>query len=230
MMKRVVDVIILIGKQGLALRGHRESLTNINSKKENFITVPEFLSIYDPTIRNDLEKVCQQQELEKSPELKVKGKRSKATKAKGRGSKLTFLSNRTQNNVIDVIGKEIKCAIVKQIKYSKACALIADTMPDVSHHEHCVRVVGKHSYCFEHLLCCTGASSTTVRNLYNTIFNALKPEGVTFEKLVTQTYDGAIVQDEIGNHMVYMHCYAHTLNLVLSDLASAAINVVCNLE
>lgn len=105
-MKCVVDVIILIGKQGLAFRRYRESLANINSNKGNFFTVLEFLSIYDLTIRNHLEKVRQQQELEKSAELKVKGKRNKATKAKGRGSKLTFLSNRTQNNVIDVIGRK----------------------------------------------------------------------------------------------------------------------------
>lgn len=174
-MKCVVDVIILIGKQGLAFRRYRESLANINSNNGNFFTVLEFLSIYDLTIRNHLEKVRQQQELEKSAELKVKGKCNKATKAKGRGSKLTFLSNRTQNNVIDVIGKEIKCAIVKQIKCSKAWALIADTTPDVSHHDQlriCVRVVDKYGYCFEHLLCCTRASSTTARNLYDTVFNA----------------------------------------------------------
>ena len=145
----------------------------------------EFFSIYDPKIRDHLEKVRQQQELEKSAELKVKGKRNKATKAKGRGSKLIFLSNRTQNKVIDVIGKEIKCDIVKQVKCSKAWALIADTTPDVSYHEQlsiCVRVVEKYSYCFEHLLGCTRASSTTAINLYDTIFNALKSEGVTYSQ------------------------------------------------
>ena len=40
-------------------------------------------------------------------------------------------------------------------------------------------------------------------------------------------YNGlqAIFRDEIGSHIVYTHCYAHTLNLVLSDSASTAINV-----
>jgi hypothetical protein len=131
-----------------------------------------------------------------------------------------------------VIGKLVKSAIVKSINDCKAWALIADTTPDVSHHEQlsiCVRIVDKYGYCFEHLLCCTRASGTTARSLFDTIMKALKAEGVTFGKIVTQTYDGAsnmsgycnglqaIVQKEIGNHVVYTHCYAHTLNLVLSD-------------
>ena len=31
---------------------------------------------------------------------------------------------------------------------------------------------------------------------------------------------------KIGSHVVYVHCYAHTLNLVLSDSAGAAIDVI----
>ena len=66
----------------------------------------------------------------------------------------------------------------------------------------------------------------------------LKSKGVTFSKLVAQTYDGAsnmsgcynglqsIIKDKIRSHVVYVHCYAHTLNLVLSDSASAAIDAI----
>lgn len=61
---------------------------------------------------------------------------------------------------------------------------------------------------------------------------AFKSVGVTFDKLIAQTYDGAsnmngcynglqdVLREEVGKHVVYMHCYAHTLNLVLSDSAS----------
>ena len=90
----------------------------------------------------------------------------------------------------------------------------------------------------EHLLCCKRASGTTAQELYTTIVEALKSEGVSFDKLVAQTYDGAsnmsgcynglqaIMKDAIGSHVVYTHCYAHTFNLVLSDSAGAAINVI----
>ena len=55
--------------------------------------------------------------------------------AKGRGAKLTFLSNDTQNNAINIIGKEISSEIVKEIGNCRAWALIADTTPDIRHHE-----------------------------------------------------------------------------------------------
>ncbi|CAB3976750.1 Hypothetical predicted protein [Paramuricea clavata] len=182
-MKCVVDTIVLLGKQGLAFRGHCESLTCTNNMG-SFIAVLEFLSIYDATIRDHLEKVRQQQKSENSTGSTVKRKGTRVKKARGWGSKLTFLSNRTQNKVIDVIGKLVKSAIVKSINDCKAWALIADTTPDVSHHEQhsiCVRIVDKYGYCFEHLLCCTRASGTTARSLFNTIMKALKAEGVTFE-------------------------------------------------
>ena len=62
--------------------------------------------------------------------------------------------------------------------------------------------------------------------------------GVTFEKLVAQTYDvasnmsgcnnglQAIIKEKIGSHVLYVHCYPLTLNLVLSDSAGVAINVI----
>ena len=97
----------------------------------------------------------------------------------------------------------------------------------------------------ELLLCCERASGTTAQLLRVCIMEAFQSRGVTFDKLVAQTYDGAsnmsgcynglqaIIRHEIGKHVVYTHCYAYTLNLVLSDSASSAIDVSCffdNLE
>ena len=56
--------------------------------------------------------------------------------------------------------------------------------------------------------------------------------------MVAQTYDGAsnmsgcynglqaIIKEKVGDHVVYVHCYAHTLNLVLSDSAGASVQVI----
>ena len=193
-----------------------------------------YLADYDMTIRRHLEKVRQKQELLASKDGGAKG-------AKGRGSKLTFLSNDSQNTLAAVIGNEIASKIVKRIHNCKAWALIIDTTPDVSHHEQlstCVRIVNNIGSCTEHLLSCFRASGTTATELYTSVSEMLKSKGVTFSKLVAQTYDGAsdmsgcynglqsIIKDKIGSHVVYVHCYAHTLNLVLSDFASAAIDVI----
>ena len=175
------------------------------------------------TIRRHLEKVRQKQELLASKDGGAKG-------AKGRGSKLTFLSNDSQNTLVAVIGNEIASKIVKRIHNCKAWALIIDTKPDVSHHEQllstCVRIVNNIGSCTEYLLSCCRASGTTATELYTSISEMLKFKGVTFSKLVSQTYDGAsnltecynelqsIIKDKIGSHVVYVHCYAHTLRPV----------------
>ena len=96
--------------------------------------------------------------------------------------------------------------------------MIADTTPDVTHKEQlsvCVKIVDEVGDCSEHLLSCQRASGTSAVPLYNTIATALESRGVTCEKLVAQTYDGAS----------HMNGYTHTLNQVLDDSASVVINV-----
>ena len=123
----------------------------------------------------------------------------------------------------------------------RAWAIIADTTPDISKHEQpsiCIRVVTRTGQCSEHLLFCKRASGTTSLEIYNCIAAALTNKGISFEKLVAQTYDGAsnmsgcynglqaIIKEKVGDHVVYVHCYAHRLNLVLSDSAGASIQVI----
>ena len=234
-MKRVVDTVVHLGKQGLAFRGHRESLIDDpEANKGNFLESLNYLSAYDATTANHLEKVRHQQAMTKRRKGGKKG-------AKGRGSKLTFLSNDTQNNLINIIGKEIASQIVKEIGSCRAWALIADTTPDVSHHEQlsiCARIVNRNGKCSEHLLSCKRAYGTKAMELYNLISETLISKGVSFDKLVAQTYDGAsnmsgchnglqaIIKEKVGEHVAFVHCYAHTLNLVLSDSASVAVPVI----
>lgn len=89
-----------------------------------------------------------------------------------------------------------------------------------------------------HLLSCQRATGTKANELYNAMMTTFELQGVTFEKLVAQTYDGAsnmsgcynglqaLVKQHVGNPVVFVHCSAHTLNLVLSDAAGVAINVI----
>ena len=62
--------------------------------------------------------------------------------------------------------------------------------------------------------------------IYNLISEKLISKSVSFDKLVAQTYDGAsnmsgcynglqaIIKEKVGEHVAFVHCYAHTLNLV----------------
>ena len=203
-MKHVVDTTVHLGKQGLGFRGHRESLIDDpEANKGNFLESLNYLSAYDATTANHLEKVGDQQAMTKRRKGGKKG-------AKGHGSKLTFLSNDTQNNLISIIGKEISSC--------RAWALITDTTPDVSHYEQlsiCTRIVNRNGKCSEHLLSCKRAYGTKAMELYNLISETLISKGVSFDKLVAQTYDGAsnmsgcynglqaIIKEKVGEHVAF---------------------------
>ena len=70
------------------------------------------------------------------------------------------------------------------------------------------------------------------------IFSTLQSKNVSFEKLIAQSYDGAsnmsgcygglqaLIKDQIKPNILYIHCYAHTLNLVLADPVAIAVDVV----
>lgn len=156
-MKRIVDTIIFLGKQGLAFRGHRECLNHPALNTGNFLEALKYLSKYDSTTENHLEKAKIDQEMLDARQASKRG-------AKGRGSKLTFLSKTSQNAVINIIGEEIATETVKMIRDCRAWALTVDTTPDVSKHEQlsiCIRVVTRTGQCSKHLLFCKRAPRTT---------------------------------------------------------------------
>ena len=159
----------------------------------------------------------------------------------GRGSKLTFMSNDIQNKLINIISKETALDIVNLMKGSAAWALIADTTSDVSKHEQlslCVRVVSQSDNVSEHLLFCTRALPTTAKQLLNHVADELERLAVPYDNQVAQTYDGASNMSrrykglqakfrELSGeeHIIFLHCYVHTLNLVLGDTASTSLDV-----
>ena len=110
-MKRVVDVIIFLGRPGLSFRGHRESLANPGLNTGIFLETLKLLSQYDQPINEHLEKVRFHQE--EHSKTNISNKNGKGVK--GRGSWLTFLSNDIQNKIINIIGKEISSVIVQKI-------------------------------------------------------------------------------------------------------------------
>ena len=120
-----------------------------------------------------------------------------------------------------------------------AWSLIADTTPDVSRKEQlsiCVRIVHNNGRCTEHILSCVHALGTKAVNLFQLIKMTLQSCNITYKKLVGQAYDGAsntsgcynglqaLIKQEVGKKAVFVHCYAHVLNLVLSDCSSVALD------
>ena len=130
--------------------------------------------------------------------------------------------------------------ITKQIKECLAWSLIVDTTPDLTHTEQlsiCLRIVATDGKITEHLLGCNKAEITTGKSLFEIFVKAFESKGVSLEKLKAQTNVGAsnmsgrcnglqaIIKEKIGKHVLYVHCYAHLLNLVMSDSVGAGMNV-----
>ena len=93
----------------------------------------------------------------------------------------------------------------------------------------CDRIVNSDGTTTEHIFASKRARGTTAMALFAVIIKAFDSKDVSFEKLVAQTYDGAsnrsgcynglqaIIKEKVGDHVIYVHCYAHSLNLVLKD-------------
>ncbi|KAL5481248.1 hypothetical protein EMCRGX_G021378 [Ephydatia muelleri] len=208
-LERIVKVLMLLGRQGLPIRGHREMMTDSMTNTGNFLETLKLLSTYDPPLQEHLEKIIERHQSASEG----------SSGQKGRGSVLTFMSYKSQNKLISIINEHITCTIVKAIHNCRAWSLMADTTPDISHHER-------------------RAPGTTAEDLYGVIMSVLKLRDVSFDKLIAQAYDGAsnmsgcynglqsLIQTRINPNILYVHCYAHCLNLVISDAAATSVDVV----
>ena len=206
LLERIVDVVFLLGNQGLAFRGDNENMSDDDSNDGNFLEILQLLGKYDERLDSHLKKV-------KNEHVKIKKKAKKGKK--GRGSKVTFLSKNTQNRLIDIIGNQITEVIVEQIKNSIGWSIIVDSTPDVARKEQlsiCVRIISPDGLVSEHIISCKEALSVTAMGLFSVIIKVFESKKVTFDKLVAQTYDGAsnmsgcynglqaIIKEKVGKH------------------------------
>jgi hypothetical protein len=91
-----------------------------------------------------------------------------------------------------------------------------------------LRYVDNAAVIHEHFLTYVEAASLTADKLTEYITSVLEQFRLDPQCMVSQGYDGASVMSgqcsgvqkrirELAPHAIYIHCYAHTLNLVLVD-------------
>ncbi|PNF40525.1 hypothetical protein B7P43_G08175 [Cryptotermes secundus] len=198
--KRAVDQ----GRRGLAFRGHDESVASVN--RGNYIEVLNMLARYDSDLHNHLE-----------------------SSTAFRGS-----SPDIQNELIHSVSELMTMEIKKEISKANYVSLILDETSDVMNKcqlASVLRYVTADGNVEERFLRFTDVSSDRSANsLFNHALEILND----FEcgpKLIAQTYDGAAVmasqhagvQAKIREqypNAIFVHCYAHRLNLVLAQSAS----------
>ncbi|EZA59350.1 Zinc finger MYM-type protein, partial [Ooceraea biroi] len=223
----IIDVIKLIGKQGLAIRGTEEgaySLDDISINHGNFLEILLLLSNYDETLGKHVKSVTEKSKYA----LEERGKSGK----RGRGNQITFLSKTTVTKIINIMKLTIQTEIANEVKQAKLFSVLMDTTMDVSSYDQCVIVL---RYLLERevkervigLKC---VQSTTGESLFNTLLKILSTTGLAVENCVANAFDGASnmsgeyngvssrLMNIIPNHL-HTWCYAHVLNLVISDTA-----------
>ncbi len=119
-LKSVASAILFCGRQCIALRGDAEKLETPGNPG-NFLALLKLLAHHDDTLRDHME----------SPAMRC----------------VTYMSPRTQNEIIEVMGKHIILRrIVEEVKAAKLYTILADevTSHNVEHLAFCVRFVDSH--------------------------------------------------------------------------------------
>ena len=206
-LESLTKIVLLCGKQGLALRGHRddriswEEDANTHFNEGNFVKLIRFRAETDSVLA---------EHLAKSP----------------RNARYT--SKTVQNELVDVIGECIRNDILAEVKQANFYSIIADEVTDAANKEElsiALRFVldGTVKEVFVDFV---EVERITGKVLAQAILQWLSTHGLSPADIRGQCYDGAsnmsgavsgcktIVQRE-APQALYFHCAAHRLNLAV---------------
>ena len=208
--KSLLACIVLCGRQGLSLRGHRDDLTHQDEdgSKGNFLELVHFRASTDPVLAEHL----------------LTAPRN-----------ATYTSKTIQNELIAVVGKALREEILDAIRNATYFAILADEVTDCSNLEQlsiAIRFVDPdRKEIREEFLDFVTVDRITGEVLATAILSQLDAWDIDVSKCRGQAYDGASnmsssragVQgriSEIAPLAFYTHCQAHQLNLSIVKACS----------
>ena len=198
---RLIDVAKTLAKCGMPFRGHNEK-ESLNGG--NFLEIVGLLSRWDPVFAEYVEN----------------GARN-----------CTYLSNRAQNDLIHAMGEIVLKKIVEDVKLANIFTVMMDETTDVSGKEQAsimVKFVDSEEIIQERLIGFSAVPRTDSEALSKLLKDTLASHGLGLSHVRGQCYDGASnmsgqyhgLQARVkveAPKALYVHCYAHCLNLVLVD-------------
>lgn len=206
--KEIIKTLIFLSRQNMAFRGHNESKSSKN--QGNFLELIKLLSTNNPLLSSHLLKIGN---------LKCK-------------NRLTFLSNVSQNKILNVLGEMVRSKILQKIKTSGVYSFIIDTTTDVANLEQfslIVRFLNEDGDVEERLVAMKVASDASGLGMFNLLCDICQQFEIDWvNNLCAQSYDGAasmqgcysglktLVQEK-NPRAIYVWCFAHILNLVVVD-------------
>jgi len=212
---RIIKIILFLTAGNTALRGNEGK-----GEKEcegNFLRTVRLLAEFDPVL-NTLLTV---------EENKVK-----------------YLSWSIQNEVIDLLATNIQNIICQEIREAPCFAIIIDSTQDICKVDQVSVIIRYTSLNYtlqkidikESFLGFFALHEHAAKDHVNLILETLIKFGIDINKCRGQGFDGASVMSGIHNgvkkrildivpNATYIHCNAHNLNLVLSDVARSTTKV-----
>jgi len=141
-----------------------------------------------------------------------------------------YTSPSIQNLMLKILGDLIRKSVCDGVKEAKMFSLLVDEANDVSKAEQVsvVRFVDIKGSIHEHFLTFTDTASLIAEGLTKHNFDTLEHFQLDPQWIVAQCYDGTSIMSghlsgvqshvkEVVPHAQYVHCCAHTINLVLVD-------------
>ena len=201
------DVTKVLGRQGLSFRGHG------SDEDGNFRQIVLLLSRHCMEMKQWL----QDKHL--------------------RPYHVTYLSAQSQNEFMDIIGKEVQRQIISEIKEAGMYAIMADTTPDVSHKDRLAlacRYVSSSGQPTERLISLGEAKDKRGEGGATEIIDTLNNLQVSTDGMCFQSYDYAAamsgkfngvqrkLQDKLDRAVPYIPCLAHRTNTAVEHSCNAS--------
>lgn len=205
----IIKTVILCGKQGLPLRGHRDyGPLSIEWPKENEGNFRALLRARVDAGDKDLE-----------------------YHIKNASKNALYTSWDIQNQIIEACGTIIQRKVIEEIRANKYFSILADETTDVSTTEQltlCVRYISEDFNVHEKFLSFVPLKALNGKEIASTILSEPHKHGISTKYLRGQGYDGAATMSgkDMGTQAfiskeqplaIYVHCISHCLNLAISD-------------
>lgn len=205
-LERIIATIHTLAQQNLALRGHRESITK-DSNPGNFIALIKYLSKFDPVMKAHVESVS------------------------ANSRHLSYFSHDIQNEIINLLGNNVRRSITSEIKKAIYYSISFDTTPDSSHEEQMseiiryVEVKRNSVEIKESFIDFINVKKKDAASMTEEILEKLEVDGLDLYNCRGQSYDNQAtmagvhsgVQQRILDRnplAVFVPCNNHSLNLV----------------
>ena len=208
-LRSIIDTIIFLGRQGLALRGHRDdSQYHADVGEYSTGSVGNFIELLNYRVRG--------------------GDKDLGKHLESYSKNASYISKTTQNELIECCGQIIKESLLQDIKESQYYSVIADEASDTSNKEQMslvLRFVDKNFDVREEFLgflhCKSGLSG---KALNETLLGAISELKLDINDCGGQGYDEVAAVSGSKNGMaahiikkypkaIYTHCFSHRLNL-----------------